>query len=27
MILRTSRSPALDLDGDNVCDWRLGDVW
>jgi aminoglycoside 2'-N-acetyltransferase I len=27
MILRTSRSPALDLDGDIVCDWRLGDVW
>jgi hypothetical protein len=27
MILRTSRSPRLDLDGAIVCDWRLGDVW
>ncbi len=27
MILRTSRAPRLDLDGDIVCDWRLGDVW
>jgi aminoglycoside 2'-N-acetyltransferase I len=27
MILRTSRSPRLDLDGEIVCDWRLGDVW
>jgi aminoglycoside 2'-N-acetyltransferase I len=27
MILRTPRSPGLDLDGDIVCDWRLGDVW
>ncbi len=27
MILRTPRSPLLDLDGDIVCDWRLGDVW
>ena len=27
MILRTSRSPHLDLDGEIVCDWRLGDVW
>jgi aminoglycoside 2'-N-acetyltransferase I len=27
MILRTGRSPALDLDGDIVCDWRSGDVW
>jgi aminoglycoside 2'-N-acetyltransferase I len=27
MILRTSRSPSLDLDADIVCDWRLGDVW
>ena len=27
MILRTARSPHLDLDGDIVCDWRLGDVW
>jgi aminoglycoside 2'-N-acetyltransferase I len=27
MILRTLRSPALDLDGPIVCDWRPGDVW
>jgi len=27
MILRTPRSPRLDLDGDIVCDWRTGDVW
>jgi aminoglycoside 2'-N-acetyltransferase I len=27
MILRTPRSPALDLDGDVTCDWRPGDVW
>jgi aminoglycoside 2'-N-acetyltransferase I len=27
MILRTSRSPRLDLDADIVCDWRPGDVW
>ncbi len=27
MILRTSRSPHLDLDGEIVCDWRPGDVW
>ena len=27
MILRTSRSPRLDLDGKIVCDWRAGDVW
>ena len=27
MILRTPRSPQLDLDGAIVCDWRLGDVW
>jgi aminoglycoside 2'-N-acetyltransferase I len=27
MILRTPRSPSVDLDGDIVCDWRLGDVW
>lgn len=27
MILRTRRSPQLDLDGEIVCDWRLGDVW
>ena len=27
MILRTPRSPRLDIDGAIVCDWRLGDVW
>jgi aminoglycoside 2'-N-acetyltransferase I len=27
MVLRTPRSPALDLGGDLVCDWRAGDVW
>ena len=27
MILRTSRSSHLDLDGGIVCDWREGDVW
>ena len=27
MILRTVRSPRLDLDGEIVCDWRHGDVW
>ena len=27
MILRTPRSPRLDLDGEIVCDWRQGDVW
>ena len=27
MILRTPRSPRLDLDGSLVCDWRPGDVW
>ena len=27
MILRTPRSPRLDLDEEIVCDWRLGDVW
>ena len=27
LILRTPRSPRLDLDGEIVCDWRLGDVW
>ena len=27
MILRTSRSPRLDLDRAIVCDWRAGDVW
>lgn len=27
MILRTPRSPDLDLAGDIVCDWRAGDVW
>ena len=27
MILRTPQSPRLDLDGEVVCDWRVGDVW
>lgn len=27
MILRTERSPAVDLGGEIVCDWRAGDVW
>jgi aminoglycoside 2'-N-acetyltransferase I len=27
MVLRTPRSPVLDLDGDIVSDWRPGDVW
>src|SRR4030095_3498229 len=27
LILRTPRSPELDLDGDIVADWRAGDVW
>jgi aminoglycoside 2'-N-acetyltransferase I len=27
MILRTSRTPRLALDGEIVCDWRRGDVW
>jgi aminoglycoside 2'-N-acetyltransferase I len=27
MILRTSRTPPLDLDGEIVCDWRRGDLW
>lgn len=27
MVLRTSRTPALDLDADIVADWRTGDVW
>ena len=27
MILRTARSPHLDLDGEIVCDWRPGDAW
>lgn len=27
MILRTRRSPDLDVDDDIVCDWRPGDVW
>jgi aminoglycoside 2'-N-acetyltransferase I len=27
MILRTARTPSLDLDGAIVCDWRRGDVW
>jgi len=27
MVLRTRRSPHLDLDGDIACDWRPGDAW
>ena len=27
MILRTPRSPALDLDQAIICDWRGGEVW
>jgi len=27
MILRTPRSPRLDLHGNIICDWRAGDVW
>ena len=27
LILRTPRSPGLDLDSDIVADWRAGDVW
>ena len=27
LIVRTPRSPRLDLDGDIVADWRAGDVW
>jgi aminoglycoside 2'-N-acetyltransferase I len=27
MILKTPRSPELDLDAAIVCDWRTGDVW
>jgi aminoglycoside 2'-N-acetyltransferase I len=27
MILRTSASQALDVDGPLACDWRAGDVW
>jgi aminoglycoside 2'-N-acetyltransferase I len=27
MILRTPRTPHLNLDGDIVADWRAGDVW
>lgn len=27
MILRTPRSPSLDLYGDIVCEWRPGEVW
>lgn len=27
MVLRTTRSPRLDLAGAIVCDWRVGDVW
>jgi aminoglycoside 2'-N-acetyltransferase I len=27
MILRTLRTPPLDLDAEIACDWRAGDVW
>jgi aminoglycoside 2'-N-acetyltransferase I len=27
LVLRTPRSPDLDLGADIVCDWRSGDVW
>jgi len=27
LILRTLRTPSLDLDDSIVCDWRSGDVW
>jgi aminoglycoside 2'-N-acetyltransferase I len=27
MVLRTPRTPALDLDAEIACDWRQGDVW
>ena len=27
MVLRTPRSPALDLDASISCEWRPGDVW
>jgi len=27
MVLRTSRSSHLNLDGDIACEWRAGDVW
>jgi aminoglycoside 2'-N-acetyltransferase I len=27
LILRTPRTPRIDLDGDIVADWRAGDVW
>jgi aminoglycoside 2'-N-acetyltransferase I len=27
LILRTPRTPPLDLDAEIVCDWRTGDVW
>ena len=27
MILRTPRSPQLELAGEIICDWRPGDVW
>jgi aminoglycoside 2'-N-acetyltransferase I len=27
LVLRTPRSPELDLDAEIVCDWRPGDVW
>jgi len=26
-VLRTPTTPELDVDGNLVCDWRLGDVW
>ena len=27
LVLRTPRTPPLDLDGSISCDWRPGDVW
>jgi aminoglycoside 2'-N-acetyltransferase I len=27
LVLRTPRSPRVDLDGDIIADWRAGDVW
>jgi hypothetical protein len=27
MVLRTSRTPVLDLGGTIVADWRSGDIW
>jgi hypothetical protein len=27
MVLRTSRTPHVDLSGDIVADWRDGDIW